>query len=192
MKKKLVFISAALLVMTLCSVRSAMAIGIGAYVDGAYNSFSASGEGGTASIGDYGFVGAGFVLDTCVARNDVFNYRMGLGYQKDVKYTQFDTHKISMNNYFGFGIVRLKSFRWWLGPQLGLRCYIFGSDKGASSAEGGGNIGVVTGFNFNIGSVFTIGLELGFRYNFLFRSPLIHGPEGHGAIVFLFRVNDTY
>ncbi len=191
MKKKCIFVAAVLCCMTLFSVKSAMAIGIGAYVDGAYNKFSVSGEGGTADIDDFGFIGAGFVLDTCVAKNQLFNYRLGLGYQKDVKYPKFGTHKISMNNYFGFGVVRMQSFRWWLGPQLGLRYYILDSDD-SSMSEVGGNAGLATGFNFNIGTVFTIGLELGFRYNFLFREPLIHGPEGHAALVFLFRINDAY
>lgn len=191
MSRKRIIVSVVLCCMILFSVKSAMAIGIGAYVDGAYNKFSVSGDGGTVDLDDYGFVGAGLVLDTCVAKNQLFNYRLGLGYQKDVKFPELGTHKISMNNYFGFGVVRMQYFRWWMGPQLGLRYFIIDSDDGSMS-EAGGNVGLATGFNFNIGKVFTIGLELGFRYNFLFKDPFIHGPEGHGALVFLFRINDTY
>lgn len=191
MRIRIFFIAAALCCMVLFSVKAAMALGLGVYADGAYNKFSVSGEGGTADIDDFGFVGAGLVLDTCVARDKLFNYRLGLGYQKDVKYPDLGTHKISMNNYFGFGVVRMEKFRWWLGPQLGLRYYIIESEDG-NMDEAGGNVGLATGFNINLGKVFTLGLELGFRYNFLFREPLIHGPEGHGALVFLFRINDTY
>lgn len=191
MKKRLIFVSVLLCCITIFSVKSAMAFGIGAYVDGAYNKFSVSGDGGSADIGDYGFLGAGLVLDTCLARNQLFNYRLQLGYQKDLKYPDFGTHKISMNNYFGFGLVRMQYFRWWMGPQIGIRYYILEGDE-SSTSEAGGNVGLVMGFNFNIGKVFTIGLDFGFRYNFLFRDPLFHGPEAHGALAFMFRVDDNY
>ena len=191
MKNKL----ACILMLTGCialfSIQSAMAFGIGVYMDGAYNKFSATDQGYSTDLGEYGFLGAGLVLDSCLAKNQLFNYRLQLGYQKDLKYPDYPTHKISMNNYFGFGIVRMKYFRWWLGPQLGLRYYILDSGNGTDN-EAGGNVGLVMGFNFNIGQVFTIGLDFGFRYNFLFRSPLIHGPEGHGALSFMFRVDDNY
>jgi hypothetical protein len=191
MRNKLLFIFAAMSCITIFSVTSAMAFGIGIYADGAYNKFYASDQGHTAKLDDFGFIGGGLLLDTCVARNDLFNYRLGLGYQRDLKNYDLPTHKISMNNYLGFGIVRTAAVRWWAGPEIGARYYIIGNDRGTKN-EVGGNIGLVTGLNFNVGDVFTVGIEGGFRYNLLFKDPIVHGPEGHGAISVLFRINDKY
>jgi hypothetical protein len=189
MKYRLIFTFAVMCCITIFSFTSAMALGIGVYADGAYNKFYATDQGQTAKLNDFGFIGGGLVLDTCVAKNDLFNYRLGLGYQRDLKNYDLPTHKFSMNNYFGFGIVRTSAVRWWVGPEIGFRYYYIGNDHGSKS-EVGGNAGLVTGLNFNIGDVFTIGIDGGFRYNLFFKDPIVHGPEGHGAISMLFRIND--
>lgn len=183
--------------MALAPARSAMALGIGVFADGSYNALWIEGLNGTM---EYGFTGAGLVLDTCAARNELFNYRFQVGYQKDVKNSEVGTHKISINNYFGFGLVRMRYFRFFIGPQLGLRYYMMDrKDKGdwgftrtIRSNEAGAAAGLVLGLNVNIGEYFTLGLDFGCRYNLLFRDPLIHGPEGHGALSFMYRIDDVY
>ena len=64
-------------------------------------------------------VGFEFVLDTAVARNTVFNYRLNLGYEKfESKDADLDMESIIVDNTFGFAAFRNKVVRLWLGPQV--------------------------------------------------------------------------
>lgn len=72
--------------------------------------------------------GGGLVVDTNLAKDDLFNYRLNLGYDyirfnfnNSSGVTDAKFHRINIFNNFGFGVVRNKLLRFWLGPQLGLR-----------------------------------------------------------------------
>ncbi len=124
----------------LLATSSAMAFGIGAY--------ATVGGGGSAyktTTGDYvpGITdsssnltaGAGLILDTALAQDSLFNYRLKIGggrywieketnlelTRKKIESTRknIELTRLQLSNIFGFGIIRTRILRWWLGPQLG-------------------------------------------------------------------------
>ncbi|WP_419661698.1 uncharacterized protein Dvar_21340 [Desulfosarcina variabilis str. Montpellier] len=116
----------------------------------------------------------GFVLDTTVARDQLFNYRFQIGYETwedEVSgFGEFDMSGISMSHDFGFGVLRTPAVRLWLGPELRFAYASGDIDRNpyadVYSFEYG--IGPVIGANFNIGSTVTLGLKAGYIFsNFL-------------------------
>jgi len=108
--------------------------------------------------------GLGIVLDTRVARNGVFNYRLNLGfynatniYSSDWEYEDFKFYV--MDHSFGFGVVRTRLMRIWIGPQVRLAYHTQPNDDSLI----GFGLGPVLGANFNFGRVFTVALDLGYR-----------------------------
>lgn len=144
------------------------------------------------SSGDAKFFGCGFILDTAVAKDKVFNYRLQIGYE-DVEYDldsvynedlninisasvsnfELNIDRLVLDNTFGFGIVRIPNFRLWVGPQLRIG---YMSGDGTYDIHGtkrnldfdGLVLGIapVIGANFNFINNLTIGVDLGYRYNF--------------------------
>lgn len=109
--------------------------------------------------------GFGIVLDSKVAKNGLFNYRLNIGLINGADDTE-DYKYYVIDNTFGFGIVRTRFVRLWLGPQVRLAYmdYSEESSYGTFSVSGVGfGIGPVLGANFNFGPVFTVGLDLGYR-----------------------------
>lgn len=163
--------------------------------------------------------GGGLIIDTNVARDEVFNYRLdltfgGLMISQDVvnsfplplfgtyipfKYTETQkktTLFISTVHYFGFGVVRNKYVRFWLGPQItlgGMATDVRGLITG---------IGLAMGLNINIGEFFTISLTGSGRFVAGFTvydateggTNLAGGYGGDGMVTlsFIFRINDSY
>ena len=145
--------------------------------------------------GDATYFGGGFVLDTAVAKDKVFNYRLQLGYERgkfefdsvrdedldidisdDVEDFEFDVNQYIFDNTFGFGIVRTEFFRLWLGPQIRLGV-MEGDGSGSLISTGekydyeffGGILGIapVIGGNFNLRNNLTLGVDLGYRYSLI-------------------------
>ena len=153
--------------------------------------------------GDYS--GFGFVLDTSVARDRVFNYRLNFGYkQVDFEYKDFDVDMsgISIENTFGFGVFRNKALRVWLGPQINLN-YLTGDDNwGDDYWTVGLGLGIVAGINIHAGPVVSICFDLGWRHNMNWGdyerydddyNLTIDGNEIFTTISILFRMGgDTY
>jgi len=119
----------------------------------------------------------GFTLDTAVARDRLFNYRLNLNYQRSwitvsALPQTFNYDGGEMENIFGFGVVRRPDLRWWVGP--GLR-FSGGSDPitiitptqfssfSASQIEAG--VGIVTGVNLHRGDRISAGLTAGYYIN---------------------------
>lgn len=111
-----------------------LALGIGAYGDAGIKStyWDEGEEGGTGYVKyinslDY-FYGGGIVLDTAVARDTLFGYRIKIGYsQYNVTKKEnaqiyskdkYHMHRFNMGNTFGFGVVRNETVRFWLGPRI--------------------------------------------------------------------------
>ena len=142
--------------------------------------------------GDQSHFGIGFVFDTAVAKNKLFNYRLQIGYEA-VEYdihtvfnkdtgvdlsgfvTDFtvDVDMIVFDNSFGFGIVRKENFRLWIGPQLRVG-YLSGHGKLTDVVGTVFDLdfdGVVYGFapvvgaNFHFENNLTFGLDLGYRWS---------------------------
>ena len=61
-------------------------------------------------------------LDSAVAKDKLFNYRMNLGYEHVPRGSTDSTFAMfnggSFENIFGFGVYRSKLMRVWLGPSL--------------------------------------------------------------------------
>ncbi len=181
---------------------------------------SSNGEGSGSAYG------GSFIFDTAVAQNTLFNYRANLAIQavqgdtndnenSDIK-NETEGMRYSLWNSFGFGVVRTKSVRFWLGPTLGIHYvdadtttsrpdfmpFLYGASyillptesKVKKSDNGfGASLGFVLGLNINMGSVFTLGLDGGVRA-FVTSNEVVAnaGPEGFVNISFIFRINDTY
>ncbi len=122
-------------------------------------------------------MGAGFVLDTCLAMDKLFNYRLNIGFTKmniDNEKHSVITSDIKANEYhlyntFGFGIFRSEIMRVWLGPQIGFG-YINGEYDAATPSDKDNNFftfffagALVAGLNFNIEDIITLGLDGGYR-----------------------------
>jgi len=127
------------------------ALGIGVYFSGGYSydkwETSTFHNLNKISLGylNKTMYGGGIILDTCAAKNEIFNYRLNVGIERynidPLKNTNlFDhfknnnvTNSISLKNVkiqrlgiintFGFGILKRENFRLWIGPQLGFRYF---------------------------------------------------------------------
>ncbi len=187
MKGKIILASLAFL----CILpHSLFAYGFGAYgtispdITSFHGISSGSSGGGGNLKADYS-LGFGLVLDSAVAKNERFNYRLSLEYNNMISWGNrfFDSYSrntVMMINTFGFALWTSKFMRLWMGPELvlGYKFYsrsdryfypasIFGSNAYRSRVEseriGIANIGAVLGINFNMGSAFTILFETGLR-----------------------------
>jgi hypothetical protein len=210
MKKILLIL--ALPVLLIFAYTPGHALGIGAY--GTFSYTDACWEDLTNSSinGDllHYFAGGGLVIDTAVAKKNIFNYRMNLGlgqiWEKAKESDPFDEDLSGIEgefiNSFGFGIVRIPLFRLWLGPQLGIRFAHFDYPGNLDVDRLTFLPGAVLGFNINIGDLFTISLDGGFRYNlgvtFYTSDDVLNdrvysslGPEGFVNLSVIFRIDDT-
>ncbi len=122
-------------------------------------------------------IGAGLAVDTAVAKDKLFNYRMNLGYENlREEFNGFEFARFnqgSFENIFGFGFYRSKLMRVWIGPSLRVAAGVMTQD----SALGGGLVGRIANFTAggglsaginvhtgNIGSAaFTIGYQAAYQ-----------------------------
>lgn len=110
--------------------------------------------------------GFGFVLDTSPRDSKVFNYRLNVGFERhDVEFPSGATIELgglTVDNTFGFSVVRNRNVRFWIGPQIRLAYYT--GDRGnvdySITAFG---IGPILGVNFAMGPAATISLSGGIR-----------------------------
>ena len=113
----------------------------------------------------------GFVLDTAVSRDTLFNYRFQIGYEAwenelDGYGDTFEMVGISMSHDFGFGIVRTPTVRVWVGPELRFS-YAYGELDRADYYDIYAftyGVGPVIGANINISPT----LSLSFKGGYLF------------------------
>lgn len=201
-----------LIVLCVFLASSAMAVGIGFYtgygkgstdweIDDDWNTYDLNAESER--------VGFGFVLDTAVAKDRIFNYRLKLGYEDRIdKFDDGDKVKLKgfvWSNAFGFGVVRTPVFRLWLGPQLDVS-YYKGHPEGYDNFDirlVGIGFGPVIGANINIGSVVTLSLDGGFQFkscggigednnNYYYEDYDIWDDTGFVNFAVIFRFGDRY
>jgi hypothetical protein len=195
---------------------SLWAIGIGVYGTGGlsidYMTLGNADNNNRITTHDY-YYGGGFILDTVVARDQVFSYHFKL------EYNQFNIQELKTNillkryNYigmyhtFGFGVIRSESIRFWMGPQIGLS-YTFGKRKIRSLAVSfnfitgslkltavGFDALLAMGTNFNIGDESTLFIDLGAGYMGKYNTN--DSLSGHaigfkGSAGVMFRIDDNY
>ncbi len=145
------------------------AVGLGPYVEHTSGSGDFTEYDESVDIDTKGF---GFVFDSNVTTPQVFNYRLHIGYSDlDIPYG-FDGYRITIDNTFGFGIIKNENFRWWIGPHLHLNYSNWDTPIGRYDVEKdsvnffGIGTGVVTGMNFHLPRVVSICPELGLRYQY--------------------------
>ena len=170
--------------------------------------------------------GGGMIIDTNLAKDNIFNYRLELGYDlfnvswfpgSSTDYYFDACNKISSNHYFGFGVIRNKNIRFWIGPNIEVSGLFAQGHNGIF-----GGIGFAMGTNFNISDVFTFSMVFSLRavggmiygsYQKYTSSGLIglmgslglsnnietinedlgfYGGSGRISIACIFRVNDAY
>jgi len=218
--KRIILCAAALVILCL-NTAPVYALGVGAFghFDGGkmvWNNFG-------ANFMNYG---GGLVIDTNLAGNQLFNYRMEFGVTNlstpfrskeydivksavpmmvyphipSLDYTPVtcDSNSIVLTtvHYFGFGVVRSKHLRIWLGPQV-----TFGAMVTQLTGVYAG-LGLAAGMNINMGEDFTLSLVgagrfLGggrfYRHNAIFFRTGGYGGGGMITAAIIFRVpGDTY
>ena len=114
------------------------AAGVGGYFTTHYGSYRWNvGESITLMDSTYGgidspapgrpvILGGGIVWDTCLAKDEVFNFRQNIGFDSHLNST-VKLNQVGLVNTFGFAPVRTPLLRFWLGPQLNLH-YRWGRD----------------------------------------------------------------
>jgi hypothetical protein len=114
-------------------------------------------ENDTLNNGDRDISNVGFVVDTAVARNKVFNYRFTfLKEENNADGGRLDMQGYSMTHDFGFGVVRTRNIRFWLGPELRTSYYDDLTLTNGTSVSGdviGFNVGPAVGLNVNLPQV---------------------------------------
>ena len=124
---------------------------------------------------DTGRIGVGLAIDTAVAQDKLYNYRMNLGYEQvrdkfnGTTFSKFNGG--SFENIFGFGVYRSKLMRIWLGPALRLGVGVLDKNSipGAGSVQGdminltaGG--GISAGINLHTGDIGSAAFTIGYQY----------------------------
>lgn len=187
-------------------ISSASALGLGAY----YNTGWGDGEieyddtDITVDIEpDHKTRAIGFVLDTNVAKDSVFNYRLNVSLDTIEFDSGFEADGYVMDHTFGFGVLRTQFVRLWIGPQINLAYYTDDYDHGYNYYDDddfdmfGFGVGPAIGVNFNPGDYVSFTVTSGYKYMLLFGSTGDEdytGYEGQYYINFgmMFRINDTY
>jgi hypothetical protein len=164
---------------------SADAAGFGAYVGYARSEGEVEGEIFVDIEADHERDAAefGFVLDTNLAQDRLFNYRLHVGFMRgkreytvtnvngiDLDCSRFDcsfkdeTFGVAIDNTFGFGVLRTRTVRLWIGPTIRLAIDGCTDCSGYDSTFIGFGAGPTIGLNINIGDHFTVGPSLGYNY----------------------------
>ena len=121
--------------------------------------------------------GLGFVLDTNVAKESTFGYRLLLQYTlgnldstDNPNVTDLKKHKYDMIHNFTFGVVHKPGFRWWVGPRINIQIeHASGSDISYQNSWGFG-VGAATGVNFKVAERIGLGVDLAYQGAMLFGS----------------------
>jgi len=199
-------------------VSESMAIGLGLYGSSGSGSAEWEAENSWGDTWDFGkdteYSSFGFVLDTAVAKDRLFNYRLSLGQEKCNHKPGDGRETIELDNFvivndFGFGVVRQPlgqsgSLRVWIGLESKIS---FGTGTTDVNRNWDVNlvaesIGPVAGVNLNFGPVCTLGLACGYlrgifigpgedaRYG---DSVYYTGTESHYflSLVIIFRIYDA-
>ena len=137
----------------------------------------------------------GVMLDTNVARDSLFNYRLNISL--DENEINFGRFKDKLDGYvmdhtFGFGVLRNQNVRLWIGPQINLSYY-----NESDFDMFGIGLGPAIGVNIHAGDKVSFTIASGYKYNFLFGElgdADFTGYDGQFYINFgvLFRINDVY
>jgi hypothetical protein len=168
------------LIFCLASPVASFATGFGAYLE--FLHAEGDIDPGTSIVDDLDYdaekFGFGFALDTNLAQNRLFNYRLSIGYQHTdrefdnltvgnfpVTFGNIEADGLSINNAFGFGMWRGRNHRLWAGPTFRLGVDVFDTnDNDVDIVDVSVGGGAVVGLNLHAGRFVTIGLTAGYQY----------------------------
>jgi len=217
MKRNTLFFAAVLA----CAFTDTFAAGIGITLgsgaeswesgtDETYNTFPDQRHSGDRKINNFGFV-----VDTTIAKDTLFNYRFSLVSEENNSESSgynIDMKGFSMVHDFGFGIVRNRNLRLWVGPELKAAFYdqISPSNSSAGSFDGnvwGFGLGPAIGLNIHLPRVVSFSLTGAYyitsqyfgQYDIYFNNTYLDtvnvDDSSNGLFInacILFRFNDRY
>lgn len=128
----------------------------------------------------------GALLDTNVAKDSLFGYRLEIGYERATKQangavyqTLFNTGNLAfsantipdvigngfeINNIFAFGVLRRERFKLWLGPNLRLGFQAYQYPLLGTGYEFSAGAGVRAGVNYHVSDRVSLSLTAGYTY----------------------------
>jgi hypothetical protein len=139
--------------------------------------------GKTDNVRGYMGYGCGFIADTNLGTEKIFNYRFKIGYDYQVSDSKENKkmHRGMLSNTFGAAIYNDVLLRIWLGPQIGIGYYwginrfidqnfiynlMIPYPKTASNINTLNlHLGLVLGINVNVTKSFALAFEGGLRFN---------------------------
>jgi len=146
--------------------------GFGGYLEYLHADGFTKDDGETVDLFNNGFA-LGFVMDTNVARDSLFNYRLNVGFryatgQYDFERNDYyETRGFVLRNTFGFGVLRRERVRLWLGPAMDIEL----NDREANftrhdAVEARIAFGPELGVNWHVSDRVSLGLTAGYHYTF--------------------------
>lgn len=167
----------ALVVALLTPIQDAHATGLGFYAEYG-NVFDGKLENTVLGDVDYDedHFGGGFSVDTNVAADRLFNYRLDVGYQHVEGdyglYGKTDGDGIVLDNAFGFGVLRNERVRVWLGPAVRFSFDFFDDVPVFDNVfKFGVGLGPEIGVNLHTGDLVSIGLTTGYQFRYVLAVP---------------------
>jgi len=128
----------------------------------------------------------GALIDTNVARDSLFGYRLEIGYERATKegvpsiyqplyssgqlafsattYPDVVGNGLEINNIFAFGVLRREQFKLWMGPNVRLGFQAYQYPLLGTSYEFSAGLGVRTGVNYHVNERISLSLTLGYTY----------------------------
>lgn len=131
-------------------------------------------SGGSYEFGYKPSAGFGVAFDSNIGKDKLYNYRLGLEYSS----TELDTidgqtlsgtltkDTFNIINTFGFGVLRTKTVRLWVGPRINIQ---FENGEYSSSTENveqtsfGIGLAAAAGINVNLGRLVSLSADLDYH-----------------------------
>ncbi|MGB6019005.1 MAG: hypothetical protein WBF77_05360 [Sulfurimonadaceae bacterium] len=126
-------------------------------------------------------VGLGFVFDTNIGKNKIFNYRLNLEYSlaeidsSSRPYSNsFSKHKYNIVNTFGFGVVTERYVRFWVGPRLNIQ-YEHASGSSSIQTQNSYGVGLAAAAGLNV----ILGQKVSLAFDVDYHGALMFGGEDY-------------
>jgi hypothetical protein len=156
---------------------AASAAGLGLFVEYARDIAAPGGDlgdpgGGVLGLLDRNEVGVGLAADSNLARDELLNFRLALGFHASFLSNPL-TSLAAGNGYggmldgtLGFGLARARDYRVWLGPSGRVNADWYGETPSAATDFVDVQLGVgpKLGMNFHAGDGATVSLAVGYHY----------------------------
>ena len=142
-----------------CLSFNANATGYGFYTTALHSGNADWSNGNSTSDTGYDRREFGLMLDTAVAEDKLYNYRLQVAYV-EASYDGAEFTGSTITNTFGFGLVRNTDMRIWIGPQIGHKR----TDNKFSQSISGFEYGAAVGINYHINPTLSFTGESGIRY----------------------------